>query len=308
METQTIPSKPAPRLAYGIGMAVITCVLWGLESILVKISGLHVSPELLTISYFSLSTLAFGSMVVARKPRLPCGSLRSVSLVLVGGVSIALFYYLFVYGVRLSGPAQASVILQSEPFFVAILAMIFLKENLNSPQRVGLAIALLGFVLFGLDRWANNPLSTGVTGNLLVLCASLAWSVYALCQRALCREYTPLAASFSIFFVAAVLVLVAVKQPEPPTFTFESSLVLFLTSAMAFLAYAALSEAFGNARAAVVALIANLSPLITISAVFLLSAIGFPGISNEPISLWGYLGVGAILAGSIHVARSESRA
>lgn len=297
-------------------MALVTCVLWGLESVLVKLSGVHFTSGLLTLSYFSLSAICFGALVLIKRSPLAALKGRAGAFAALGGVCLMCFYYLFVAGVQLSGPAQASVLLQSEPYFVALLAFMFLKERLKPSQVPGFIISFIGFGAFALDRWtyaqsAGSSLSesdwtSGSTaGNLLVLLAALVWSGYALCQRRLCRELPALSASFAIFAVAAVLALVFVPPGPPPDFTMSSSLLLATTSLMALLAYAALGEALGATRAAVVTLIANLNPLVTIGASLFLLSLGTPGIESEQISWLGYTGAGIILLGSILVARKE---
>src|SRR5690242_4504879 len=81
-------------------------------------------------------------------------------------------------GTRLAGAAVASVLLNSAPFFVALMARTLLAERLAARQALGLLLGFAGIVL--IVRPQNGGGSDVATGIVVCLSGALGWAAAGL--------------------------------------------------------------------------------------------------------------------------------
>lgn len=110
------------------------------------------------------------------------GSLRSVLAVLsIGLLQTAAVLGLTFLALRSITAGEASILLFTNPIWVAALAPIFLHEHLSVIRVAGLVLGIVGVVL---AMGAPHGLS-GFQGDLLVLVASLAWATSTIITKRL---------------------------------------------------------------------------------------------------------------------------
>jgi drug/metabolite transporter (DMT)-like permease len=115
----------------------------------------------------------------------------------------ALFQGLLAEGLGDTGAGLGSVLIDSQPLLVALLARTFLGEAINPFGWVGLLLGLAGILCLGLPPellrhwWLQGPAVAGVLGpsrgELLMLLAAAAMAVGTLLSRWACRHSDPLA-------------------------------------------------------------------------------------------------------------------
>ena len=124
-------------------------------------------------------------------------------LVLVGLVGGSIPFLLFFRGLQLSSGAVGSLIHKSMFIFVAILAVVFLKERLSKKILIPAVLLIAGNLL--LLRITSFELTTGA---LFVLGATLFWSVENVISKHLLKEIEPKILAFGRLFFGSIFIMV----------------------------------------------------------------------------------------------------
>jgi len=124
------------------------------------------------------------------------------SLVLVGLVGGSIPFLLFFRGLQLSSGAVGSLIHKTMFIFVAILAVLFLKEKLSKKILIPAVLLVAGNLL--LLRITSFELSTGA---LFVLSATLFWSVENVISKHLLKEIEPKILAFGRLFFGSLFIM-----------------------------------------------------------------------------------------------------
>lgn len=138
---------------------------------------------------------------------------------ILGLVNMPLNQLLFVWGLRYTTPANASLAYALSPAFVALLGSMFFHERLGRNQIIGITIAFVGTVVVLFEKGlATSP--EYLLGNIIELCASLSWSLYTVLGRSLSLEYGAIRSTgismligFGMFTVVTLLAPVPFMQP-----------------------------------------------------------------------------------------------
>jgi O-acetylserine/cysteine efflux transporter len=148
-------------------LALLLVTMWGSTFTAMKIGVVDVPPLVMNTLRFGLS--AFPAILLFRRPAVPVWTILAFGLVL----GVMKFTILFT-SLKLGMPAGlASITLQMQVFFTIGFAFIAFRERPNRMQKIGASIALVGVVLFAIDK------SEGATLGPFLLCllAAALWGV-----------------------------------------------------------------------------------------------------------------------------------
>ena len=90
------------------------------------------------------------------------------------------------YSMNITSVSNATIIVNSSPVFVAILAYIFFKEKLSKSFITSFSITYIG--ILGLIYFSNNYASGGIIGDIFCLIASFFYGIYLLIIAKLGKE------------------------------------------------------------------------------------------------------------------------
>jgi len=232
-----------------------------------------------------------GVLAATGRPLAPGLSIRA--LVWLALTQTAIFYGATFWGIAHSGAGLASVLANSDPLFVAVLAAIFLGERLSPVQQAGLGVGFVGvaFAICSQGVWPPKPTWSAV----IVVIGSLGWAVGTIvATRAMRRDSNPMAlAGWQMFLGALVLAAIAPLDPHdsPPHAWRTIGLIILVavvgSATPTALFYAALRRGQASELSALFFLVpvvgvATAWPLLG-EAVTVPLAIGLVGIS---IGLW----------------------
>lgn len=139
---------------------------------------------------------------------------------LLGLVNMPLNQLLFVWGLRYTTPANASLAYALSPAFVALLGLVFYRERLSRQMLIGISIAFAGtFVVLFEKGLATSP--EYLLGNAMELCASMSWAFYTVLGRSLSLEYGAIRTTgismltgFAMFSIVTLLAPVPFAEPN----------------------------------------------------------------------------------------------
>lgn len=195
------------------GIMLVFCFIMGLQQVAIKAVIEDISP-LLQISLRSgvaaLLVWLFARMVTRERWFSGVG-LRSGSVI---GLLFAAEYFLMAEGLRWTTASHMAVLLYTAPIFAAIgLHLRLPEERLTALQWGGIGLAFLGIVITFMmpaltsgNTWASRWL----LGDLLGLCAGLAWGMTTVAIRVSRLSEAPPTQTLFYQLVYASFVLLAV--------------------------------------------------------------------------------------------------
>jgi len=261
---------PASAYAAAVGMTVA----FGLSFVATKYALRGFEPLLIALLRF---TLAGGILwVVWRLRRGPERVSRGEMgrLAALGFISLTVYFSFENLGIARTSASEAAILIATIPLFVVILNTFTLRERNTARQWAGVALSFAGIVALVL-LGGSGAVGGGLTGNLLVLAASLSAGVYSILARRLLVSRPALfvttfqnlfGALFMLPLALAEAALVGVRRPTPGA----AGGVLFLTVVCSITAFLLLNYAFRFIPASKVAVFINLTPIVAVASAYVL--------------------------------------
>ena len=245
-----------------------------------------------------ITTVLFIPFFIQRQKILPPLEIRWVWFPILAGMFTALDFATWNTSVQYTTAAKATLLGNTSPLWVALAALLFFREKLNSSFWLGLTLTLMGATLVvGTDFFTNFSINIG---DVLASTAAIFYAAYQLItQRG--RNYLDsfrytwfvgLSAAVCIFIINLIL---------GNSFTGYSSqtwLVFFCTAIISqMIGYLSISYALGHLPASIVSPTLIGQPILT-------AILAIPLLGEIPTSIQ-WLGGGIALAGIYIVNRSH---
>lgn len=191
------------RTIAALGVALL---LWGSAFAAIRAALLGYNPGHLALFRFLTASAVLVAYAIVRPVRMPL--LRDLPvLLLMGFLGISFYTFAINYGEQTVTAGAASLIVASSPIFLALLAFLFLNEQLTGWGWLGFAISFAGVALIGFGT------SEGVgfdVGAVWILLGTIAGSICSILQKKLMVRYRPLdLAAYSIWGGSALLLVFA---------------------------------------------------------------------------------------------------
>ncbi|MFC4455871.1 EamA family transporter [Deinococcus sonorensis] len=148
-------------------LALLVTFIWGVNFVVIKLSVDGAPPLLVAALRFALAALP--AVFFLKRPAVPLRLLIGYGLT-VGLVQFGLLYVAVELGMS---AGLASLLMQLQAFFTALLSAAVLRERLQPNQIGGMTLAFLGMLLIGLGGTHQG----GLLSFGLVLLAALGWAV-----------------------------------------------------------------------------------------------------------------------------------
>jgi len=176
---------------WGYVGAVSAAILFGLSSTLNKIALADVHPLIVAgLIYFiagvflfvvRLSPLHDRILELLETPTKTEPVMMRKEYGILGFVTISgavLAPFLFVYGLNQTTAVNASLLLNMESLFTALIALVFFKERGVKKDYLGIVLLIIGavFITTG-GEFQNLTLAKEIVGNMLIVLACLFWGI-----------------------------------------------------------------------------------------------------------------------------------
>ncbi|MCG7381051.1 DMT family transporter [Paenibacillus sp. ACRRY] len=276
-------------------LALLTILIWGTTFISTKVLLIDFTPvEILLFRFLIGYAVLF--LIYPRVMR--SSSIREELLFMAAGLcGVTLYFLIENIALVFTLASNAGVIVSIAPFFTAVLAHFFLKdEPLSRRFVVGFGIALTGIVIIAFN--GRYSLQLNPLGDLLAFVAPAVWAIYSVLMRKIGDlHYHTIGATRKVFFYGLLFML-------PALFLFEFrfnmerladltnlSNLLFLGVGASALCFVTWNRAVSLLGAVKTSVYIYLVPVITLLASALLL--------HEPITWIIMLGAVLTLVGSI---------
>src|SRR5688572_29345286 len=289
------------RWKLGLALALLTAACWATLPIALKVSLEVLDPLTLTWFRFLVAAVLMGAWLAARGrlgayrglARRHWGLLAVAAAMLVGN------YVLYLFGVQLTSPGNAQVLIQLAPLLMALGGIVVFGERFAWGQWLGLAIIVAGLALFFADQWRGGDASRDyLLGSALMVVAAVVWAVYALAQKQLLVALDSPSILW-VIYVAATLCLWPFAHPS--TLAGLDALhaaTLVYCALNTLVAYGAFAEALAHWEASRVSAVLATPPLLCLASVAVVHAFWPASIAPEAVSVTRYVGAVAVVVGS----------
>ncbi|MFJ3881647.1 DMT family transporter [Streptomyces sp. NPDC090077] len=187
---RVLPRALPPHLLT-LGAVCFTVCAWASAFVSIRSAGAAYSPGALALGRLLAASLVLVTLLLLRREGLPPrGARRGIllsGLVWFGGYTVALNW-----GERLVDAGTASLLVNTGPILMALLAARLLGEALPPRLLTGMAVSFAGAVVVGLSMSSGGDGSTPVLGVVLCLLAAVAYATGVVAQKPALSYGTPL--------------------------------------------------------------------------------------------------------------------
>lgn len=169
-------------------------VIWGLMSPLSKMlmAGGIITPLVVTDLRICGAMILFWIASLFQK-REQVSNRDMITLFFASLCAIVFNQGLFIFGVSLSSPGDASIIATSMPLWAMILAAFIIKEPITGKKVLGIAAGATGALMLILGSSSMSGGTTGkyaVWGDILVVLAELFYALYIVVYKDFVNKYS----------------------------------------------------------------------------------------------------------------------
>jgi len=291
-------NRGTPFLVLGLGVAIVSTA-----SILIRFAQADgASSSVIAAGRLAIAALLMTPYALSRAgPELFRIKPKDILLCVASGLLLAAHFWTWIASLEHTSVANSTVLVTTNPIWVALLSAWLLREKPRQIQIAGIALTLLGTLfIFMADNNNSSVASAPLLGNSLALLGAFAASEYLLIGRALRGNLSLLAYVWLTYsFAAIALIIAALAGGE--TFGGVSSTAWLLILALAIgpqlLGHTSFNWALRRLSATFVALSILGEPIgAALLAWWLL------GESFVPLQLAGFF---ALLVGIFVAARAE---
>lgn len=302
-QSQVIARSQTPFQAFAVLAAGVLAVSVG--STFIRLAQEESVPSLLiAAARLGLASLVLTPFVLWRySPQI--ARLKRNDLLLAGlsGIFLAIHFATWVSSLEYTSVLISVVLVSTNPLWVGIMEVMFLRARLNWNIRIGLAVAFLGGLLIAIGGNSQSGReSNPLLGAGLALAGALAFSVYFVIGRKLRADLPVIPYIWLVYSCGAIPLLVGVTVSRIPLNEYSAEGFLWLAATALvpqLIGHSSLNYALGFVPATLVTLAMQLEPALSGVIAFF--------VFNERPGLPHIIGSATILLGIITASLGHSR-
>jgi drug/metabolite transporter (DMT)-like permease len=207
-----------------------TAIFWGGTFIAGRVVARDVGPFSAAFLRFAIATIFLLFITYKTENRLPpVRRTQVIPLILLGMTGVFAYNVFFFKGLKIIHAGRASVIIASNPVFIALFASYLFKEKLSLIQFAGIIISVSGAIVV-ISR--GNPIeifrgNVGL-GEIFIFCCVMSWVAYSLIGKAVMKDLSALVAvSYSSVVGAVCLSIPAYREGIVQHFSYYTKMEWF---------------------------------------------------------------------------------
>lgn len=278
---------------------LIAATLWGALGPVSKIAFAEGITPLTVAFWRALTGWAFFFMHAAFRRTLKIQKRDIASVAIFALISVSGFYGSYQLAVLYGGAARAAVLLYTAPAWVAVMAVLFLNEEVRGRTIVSVLVAITGVALISLSGDGVGRLegSAPWIGIIFGLIAGFTYGLYYILGRRLLERYSSITLFSWILLIGAAGLLPFVSLHIP---SLRGALaLLFIGFVATYCGYIAYSLGLVRLRSSQAAVIATIEPVAAAILAYLFW--------DEYLGVWGYIGAFLVITGVLIQSISPRR-
>lgn len=189
----------------GILAAIIVGLIFGTSGILIRWIA-DVSEVAITFSRILIGFIAIAFFLLLSKEQIKVPDARDYKHFIFLGISVGVGYLFVTFAMKKTLIANASVLLNTSPIIVLLLAPLILKERISIKQAASILLVFIGAsIIVGIDKLSLNP--QFIEGDLFALGDAFMYALYTVYSRKLSKKYSFGAITFWSFGIGALIAL-----------------------------------------------------------------------------------------------------
>ena len=165
----------------GFAALILLALIWGYNWVVMKIGLEYAQP--LTFAALRTFLAALGLLALLAVLRRPLKPVALGWTICIGLLQTTGFVGLLTLALQTGGAGKTSVITYTMPFWLLLLARLFLGERVRGLQWAAVAMALAGLILV-LSPWQLQ----GTLSSVLAMCGAVCWAASAIVVKQLQRR------------------------------------------------------------------------------------------------------------------------
>lgn len=263
----------APRSEIATDLSLVAlAAIWGINFSVMKVVLVELDPLALNALRFPLAVAALALLLRGRTgPTLP--DTEDLPRILLLGVLGNVVYQLcFIFGIDGTGAGNASLLLSTTPVWTVLLSAFAGHERATPAVVVGVVGTVVGMTFVVLGRGDEISLSSAtLRGDLLMVLASILWSLYTVGGRGAVAKYGPVKMTAWTLWVGTpclvAIGLPSVMRTDLATLSFGAWMGVIYTGllsiGLAYLIWYRGVQRLGNTRTAAYSNLVPIAALIT---------------------------------------------
>lgn len=185
---------------------LIVNVIFALNMSLIKsLLPAHISPMGLIVSRAAFGCIAFWiTSLFLPKEKVPGKDI--FMLFICGMCGLAINQGVFIAGLSITSPVDASVLVTSTPLIVMVFAFLILKEPITWKKSGGVVMGATGAILLILSGDHGDHASSAL-GNFLVVCSGFSFAIYLVIAKPLTEKYSSVTMMKWMFLFSTIVLL-----------------------------------------------------------------------------------------------------
>jgi drug/metabolite transporter (DMT)-like permease len=258
---------------------VLVSFVWAGSFIIVQVTTEEMDPIDLGFLRFLVATPLMILLVILRKKPLLLPKKELPWLIILGLTGVTLLYLFQFLGIHFTNAPTASVLINTNVIFIAILSTLFLHETLSRKKIAGIALSFIGVFVIMFSDISKQALTVDnlfFIGSVLMLLSAFCWALYSFVGKRLLKTYDEFVITVYAFGLGTLFYLPFVVMHLGPVLQ-QTSLngwfaVLYLALICTLFGYLGWYYALKHFDASKAAVFLNLIPLFTILISFFLGA------------------------------------
>ena len=294
----------------GLGLSLITVVLWGLVPIALAI--ILKKLDAYTINWFRFATaFILLGCYLAKQGNLPkIARLRSVPIYLFAIAILGLTgnYIFFVMGLKATSPSHAEVLIQLAGVFLSLGGLLIFKERYTRYQWMGVGILLTGFIGFFYEQLKVLATESDryISGSIMLIIAGITWAIYALIQKQLLTKLESTHIMWTIYGACGLIFWTFAKPQTLFQLNTVEWIALIFCGLNTVIAYGAFAESLQHWEASRVSAILALAPIFTIVSMSITAWLAPGLVTPEHLTSLGLLGAILVVTGSMSISLGKN--
>jgi len=300
------------RVTWVDGLLFLMSTVWAINFTVVKIALQDFSPLSFNALRFVIALLTLMLLFRMRRETWAVEGEDLGSLIALGILANTIYQVAFIEGLARSRASTAALILATTPMVVALLSAVRGHERVTGRMAVGIGLSFLGIALIVGEDWSRLRTSRAVFeadgspretafGDLLLLVATVCWSLYTIGAKRHAHRYGALKSTLLMMLSGTIpLVLLSLSDLREQSWTTirPTAWAALVFSALGAIVFCFVAWNYGLKRlgSTRTAIYSNLSPAIALLVAWL-------GLGERP-SLEQWIGAAMILLG-ISLARTR---
>lgn len=196
----------------------LTAVFWGGTFVAARTVAQDVGPYSASFLRFLTASLCLIAMILWKEGRIPrLRRHQALPAVLLGMTGVFAYNVFFFLGMKTIPAGRASLIVATNPVFIALLSALLFRERLTAAKGAGILLCLAGAAIVIAKGDPLALLRGGMgRGEIFILGCVASWVAYSLIGKQIMKDFSPLAAvTYSCLIGGAALFIPALREGLP---------------------------------------------------------------------------------------------